>query len=61
MADRTLKVLNIIALVASIILMVCCGVGIYLTNEDVIWTVLLIWNFMNTSLCAWNCFLMKEI
>lgn len=61
MADRALSVLNIVALITSIILMVCCGVEIYSTDEDVMWTVLLIWNFMNTSLCAWNCFLMKEI
>ena len=61
MTDRALKILNVIALITSIFLMVCCGIGIYLTDEDVTWTVLLIWNFMNTSLCAWNCFLMKEI
>ena len=61
MTDRVLKTLNIVALVASVILMVCCGVGIYSTNEDVMWTVLLIWNFINTSICVWNCFLMKEI
>ena len=61
MTDRVLKTLNIVALVASVILMVCCGVGIYSTNEDVTWTLLLIWNFINTCMCIWNYFLAKEI
>lgn len=61
MTERALKTLNTIALVASIIMMVRCVVGIYSTNEDVMWTVLLIWNFINTILCVRNYYLMKEI
>ena len=61
MADRVLMIWNIVALIVSIILMACCGIGIYSTNEDVMWTVLLIWNFINMSICILNCFLIKEI
>ena len=61
MTDRVLKILNAIALIASIFLMVCCGVGIYSTNEDAMWTMLLVWNFFNMCLCIWNCFLAREI